>query len=165
MRLPLTLLLPLWSLACAPTGAGAGDASVVYGVLDTEVFIFDQALVGQPAGAQDLTVDCPLGGTVHILGSTSSDATAVIDLTLSMAGCSNSGSGYDLTMDGDLAWSGSFRSSGYKALSTTSDELSVSGEVDDGPVDDTCALAVTDRGEDGEVSSVSGEWCGRDVAF
>ena len=150
---------------CAGSDGGDTDPSVVYGILDTEIFLFDQNLVGQPTGAQDLTVDCPLGGTVHLTGTTTSDIQATVDLTYDFAGCASSGSGYDLALTGAVFLSGSFDSTGYKALSSISDSLGVIGSVDSGDVDDTCALAVTDRGESGQASVVSGQWCGRDVEF
>lgn len=159
----ILLAVPLFG--CAAAGEGDTDALVVYGILDTEIFLFDQNLVGQPTGAQDLTVDCPLGGTVHITGTTTSDTQATVDLTYDFSGCANSGSGYDLALTGAVLLSGSFDGTGYKALSSVSDSLAVIGSVDAADVDDTCALAVTDRGSSGEASVVSGQWCDRDVEF
>ena len=145
------------------------DQMLIYGVLDTEVFLYGQQLVGLPVGAQDVTAACPLGGSVHIFGTTMDDGVANVALTFSLADCSNAGSGYDLTLTGDLAFEGSFSSDGYKALSTTSAELAAQGTVQAGAesaqLDERCALAVTDRGEAGQVSVVSGEWCGRYVSF
>lgn len=156
--------------ACdATTSLSAVDEMVVYGALDTEIFLFDQQLVGMPTGAQDLTAACPLGGTVHIVGSTTSDTQATVDLVYTFADCGGTGSGYDLSFTGDVLFSGSFASTGYKALASTSDLLEVVGVVSaDGEsveVDEACDLAVTDRGEAGQQSAVSGEWCGRSVSF
>ena len=161
----LLALLP-FAAGCADESLFDQDQQVVYGVLDTQVFLYDQNIVGRPAGAQDVVASCPLGGTARIAGQTSQDVNAVIDLTIVLEGCASSGSGYDLTMDGEIHWSGSFRTSGYKALSTASDSLRVIGDVDAAEgVDEDCALAVTDRGEDGQASVVSGEWCGREIQF
>ena len=161
------LVLPPLAGGCSDDSESAIDDEVVYGVLDTHVFLYGQNLVGAPAGAQDLMASCPLGGTAHIVGQTSSDSTDTIDLTYSLVGCTNAGSGYRLTLDGDLHVAGSFRSTGYKALATTSASLHVTGTVDAATddVDETCALAVTDRGEDGQASEVNGDWCGRTVQF
>lgn len=166
LLLPLALVAPGCTTAASDEGV---DNMVVYAILDTQAFLYGQHLIGLPVGAQDVTGDCPLGGTVHFVGATSGDGGTSVDLVLTYADCANSGTGYDVTLTGDVAFSGSFRSTGYKALATTSDSLTVVGPVQGDTeavdVDETCALAVTDRGEDGEVSVVSGEWCGRDVYF
>ena len=159
--LPALVLLA----ACTDASETSSDATVVYGLLDSLVFLYDQNLIGRPVGGQDSTDDCPLGGTVHITGTTAESESAVIDLVFDMAACANTGSDYDLAFTGAVAWAGSFKPTGYKALSATADPLRAEGEAAGLDVDESCALAVTDRGEDGEVSSVSGEWCGRDVAF
>jgi len=157
------VLLP--TLACAHDTTDAPDARVVYGVLDTEIFLYDQLLVGQPSGNQDISGDCPLGGTVHVVGTTAQAESASVDLVFSLTDCANVGAGYDLALTGDLSMSGSFSSSGYKALATASDALTVTGTADAIDVDDTCVLAVTDQGSAGEASHVAGEWCGRSVSF
>jgi hypothetical protein len=41
----------------------------------------------------------------------------------------------------------------------------VSADGESVEVDEACDLAVTDRGEAGQQSVVSGEWCGRSVSF
>lgn len=160
-----TLLVLLFG--CATGGDSDQDQWIVYGILDTQNFLYDQQLVGLPVGPQDVTANCPLGGTVHIYGSTTQADQATVDLTFAMTECANTGEGYDLVFTGDTWMSGSFASTGYKALSTTSDSIEVFGTVASDPpeVDTTCDLAVTDRGEDGEASVVSGEWCGRSVYF
>ena len=163
MRRALPVLSVL--VACVEGEESSPDASVVYGVLDTLVFLYDQNLIGRPTGGQDASAECPLGGTVHITGTTAETDSAVIDLVFDMAGCANSGTGYNLAFTGIVGWSGSFRSTGYKALGATADPLEAVGDAGGEAVDASCALAVTDRGEDGATSTVSGEWGGRSVAF
>ena len=107
-----------------------------------------------------------LGGTAHIFGATAGEGGTSLDLTFTYDSCENAGTGYTAALTGDVSWSGSFRSTGYKALGTRSDSLTVVGAFEaGGDVDETCALSVTDRGEDGETSTVTGEWCGRSVSF
>ncbi|MFZ5476606.1 MAG: hypothetical protein ACOZNI_07505 [Myxococcota bacterium] len=171
MRTPIPLVaLGLLASACAgDTSGGETDEWVVYAVLDTANFVYSQNVVGLPVGPQDVTADCPLGGTVRLFGETSGEGGTSMDLELTFEDCANIGTGYDVALTGAATWSGTFRSTGYKALATTSDSLTVAGTVDgdegETEVDETCALAVTDRGQDGEVSVVSGEWCGREVYF
>lgn len=165
-----TLLL-LLTVACAGEADNQAsiDENVVYGILDAEIYLYGQYIVGTPAGGLDVTGDCPLGGTVRFAGATTADTVATLDLDVTFTDCATTGNGYDLAFTGVVSWDGSFASTGYKALASTSDALTVVGEVqsDAGTVevDETCALGVTDRGSDGEVSVVSGEWCGRGVGF
>lgn len=147
------------------------DDMVVYAALDTTNFLFNQNLAGHPTGAQDLTVPCPLGGTVHITGTTSADTQTLIDtvdLVYSMQACANVGSGYDLVFSGDIHAQGSFRSTGYKAMTKQSLALTFAGTVDAGAtvtVGETCELAINETGEDFGGSSVIGKLCGRTVDF
>ena len=124
-----------------------------------------------PAASPSIVIWTPGIPTIRIvtgwLGSTGGGRTG----GLGAAGASGggTGSGYDLSFTGDVLFSGSFASTGYKALASTSDLLEVVGVVAaDGEsveVDEVCDLAVTDRGEAGQLSVVSGEWCGRSVSF
>ncbi len=162
-------MLTLLVLACtSEPDESASDVWVVYGVLDTESVLFNLNFAGQPVGPKDVLASCPLGGTAHIVGATGNDGTIEsADLTITMEDCANSGLDYDLSFNGVLVWQGTFASTGYKMMTTQSDSLEVVGSCGgaiDG-IDRTCALAVTDRGEAGQESYVTGEWCGRPVEF
>ncbi|MFV8749130.1 hypothetical protein ACNOYE_01120 [Nannocystaceae bacterium ST9] len=146
------------------------DNLVAYGVLDTTWFLFNQNLAGKPTGTQDLVLACPLGGMVHITGQTSvDDSTAInsVDLTYTMIGCANAGTDYDLVLNGEIHSTGTFRSTGYKALTEQSSNLHWSGSVGEGdePVDETCAYSVNEQSGDFETGHVTGELCGRSIEF
>ena len=162
------LLLP-FLLTSACTADDGVDDQVVYAVLDTAYFLYSQNIVGLPVGPQDVTADCQFGGTVQMVGETSGKGGTSVDMVFAFTDCATSGSGYDVTTAGDLAWSGTFSPRGYKALAWSSDQLKVVGPVQGDTeavdVEENCALAITERGEDGGTSVVSGEWCGREVYF
>lgn len=147
------------------------DNYLAYGILDTVSFLWNQNLAGHPTGAQDLTIDCSLGGTAHISGQTSfDDGTQInsVDLLFDLAGCGHSGGGYDLELTGVLRWAGTFSPSGFTAMTTSSDELAFEGAVGESSeidVGDTCAVSLSVHGGDYETATVDGEICGRDLGY
>jgi hypothetical protein len=147
------------------------DNYLAYGVLATVGFLWNQNLAGQPTGAQDVAVDCSLGGTAHVTGQTSIDDGSqinTVDLFFDLSGCGHSGSGYDLELTGVLHWVGTFSPSGFTAMTTSSDELAFDGAVggsSDIEVGDTCEVSLSVQGGDNETATVDGEICDRSVGY
>jgi hypothetical protein len=168
------LLLLLAAAGCEPEetcGEACRDRYLAFGVLDSVGFLYNQNLAGQPTGGQDLQVDCSLGGTAHVTGSTAVDPGSEIntlDLRFDLAGCRHAGGGYRLGFTGVVDWKGTFRPAGFTAMTTTAEGLEFEGTVSESPavdVGDTCDVHLLVQGDDFEEAEVDGEICGREVSY
>jgi hypothetical protein len=128
-------------------------------------FAWGQNIAGRSTGTHDITSNCPLGGTVHITGTTMvNNGIDVADLTFDFTDCANSESVYSLTFTGSVTMQGSFEATtGYAALSFSSTSLETTGNVDyyDQPtINETCDLACAQDGT-GDAWRLNGKLCGR----
>ncbi len=142
----------------------AQDAYVGYGFVRCFWFLWNQNIAGTPSGARDMTVPGPLGGTVHIYGTTGvSGDINTCDLIFDMTDCRSSNVNYDLTFTGSISCVGSF-SPTYTSMGHNSDMLSYSGTVDcdnsNTAVEDIGPVAITET-----QSGLSGTICGRSFAY
>jgi hypothetical protein len=81
--------------ACVPNTLTQAqvDGATVWALLNSIVDFYNQNLAGRPVGSQNVTADCPGGGTVTITGSSgysSSNAITTSNLTYAMSGCQTS---------------------------------------------------------------------------
>lgn len=142
------------------------DYLVSLGLVDTVTLAYNQSIAGTPVGTEDVTAPCPLGGSVHITGTTNyspDNGISNVDLTYAFENCKNSDSLYQLTFTGSVRQYGTFKNDGYTALTYTSESLTVAGDLEmfDGPaVSDTGSLSVTVQGDD-EDESLDGQFEGR----
>ncbi len=102
-------------------------------LVDCYVAIYNQNIAGYPEGAVDKTVSGPLGGDVHITGSTTaSSSTTTTDLLFTLTNVPyvyhNGDWTVTLTLTGDVTYNGSF-SGVYKSINHQSANLSVDGTV------------------------------------
>lgn len=141
--------------------------------LDATVWLtYNQNVAGKPSGSIDQTGRCPLGGTVHITGTTSvaSDGTNTLHLVFDLAGCANSGGTYSLTFSGSVAVDGTLNSSGASQVTSvtiTASSMTVSGSLkyrDDPPIEETCDVSVTQQDSLRGSSSLDGQVCGREFS-
>lgn len=133
----LLVLLLLGTSACKKEETVISDAdfykNTSAALVDCYVAIYNQNIAGYPEGAVDKTVSGPLGGDVHITGSTTaSSSTTTTDLLFTLTNVPyvyrNGDWTVTLTLTGDVTYNGSF-SGVYKSINHQSTNLSVNGTV------------------------------------
>ena len=102
-------------------------------LVENYVAIYNQNVAGYPEGAVDKTVSGPLGGTVHITGSTTArGSTTTTDLLFTLTQVPyvyQSGDWtVNLTLTGDVTYNGSFYGV-YKSINHQSSNLRMQGAV------------------------------------
>lgn len=151
---------------------GCQDEVVGYAIDNTMWLLWNENFAGEPSGSQNRNVNCPLGGTAQITGTTgvASNGINTVHLTATLAACENSNSTYSLAFTGVLTWDGSFSSTTANAVTLRSSELTIVGSVklyDQPTVSETCGVALTDTYNKAQSSStiwLNGELCGRAVS-
>lgn len=150
-----------------------------HGLDDTILLLYNQNVTGTPVGEKDLNGACPLGGSVHITGTTAvtDDGTSTVHLTFDLQACENASSLYSLAFDGSVNLDGTFNngSSGahkFSALTLTSTALQISGVIkylDEPTIDATSQVSVTQQQSGDSDTALDGEIDGRqfssDTAF
>lgn len=145
--------------------------AIVNGMAD----MYNQNLAGKATGSQNVMVNCPVGGTAHITGTTSYDSTHDITsvmLTVAMTGCKVSlvsaanGLSVALTLGGTITETGSWSSSNYESVNYQGSSLVMSGTDQrtgyaPATIGETCDVAITFDESGSSTSSVSGTVCGR----
>jgi hypothetical protein len=186
MNSPRWLLLLCCSMACACTAGSGGsstasnstcdvtcqDQIIGYALDETLWLLWNENFAGQPSGNQSRTVNCPLGGTAQVSGTTgvATNGINTIHLTLNLQSCENSNTTYSLAFTGSLTWDGSFSNSSANAVTLKSSSLDVQGTVkryDMPDVSQTCAVSLTDvYNKQSSTTAVwlNGEICGREVS-
>ncbi|MBN2495800.1 MAG: hypothetical protein JXR96_14505 [Deltaproteobacteria bacterium] len=151
----------------------ARDAIVAYGTFVGVVSLYLDHVAMLPDGQQDIEADCPSGGKVSILGTTSSQGGMSLELDYVFDQCAfelgsvSGGSGVALELEGSLHYSVSYDASGLGTESVHSEELSVKGDVAEYPdqcgIDLKCAYNLTYVAT--EIStSFYGDLCDRPVS-
>lgn len=102
-------------------------------LVDCYVAIYNQNIAGYPEGAVDKTVSGPLGGSVHITGSTTASSNSTTtDLLFTLTNVPYVYHTGDwtvtLTLTGDVTYNGSF-STAYKSINHQSANLGVNGTI------------------------------------
>ncbi len=150
------------------------DGTAVRAVRETLKLAYNLTLQGNPVGAQDETTPCPLGGSVHVFGSASSNpkfGATEVDLTYEIDAChylsrdDQPNENYETTLSGTVTQSGTLavQPTATTALVIGSDSLDWTGNVYDPAIDYAekgCVLALGQSG-----NHVSGTWCGREFGF
>jgi hypothetical protein len=144
------------------------DSNVGFAVDNAGWLLYDENVAGKPSGSVNLTVSCPLSGTVAITGSVTVASNGVnsLQLMLSMTSCGVSASTYSLTFTGSLQMSGTFTSNAQNDVTFSSSSLSIAGQLmflDNPMVTESCPVSVTDtwNHQQGAVGWLSGAVCGR----
>ncbi|MCP4601402.1 MAG: hypothetical protein GY847_12905 [Proteobacteria bacterium] len=91
-----------------------------------------------------------------------------VDFTYELLSCRSSAEDYEITFSGVVKREGTFKSSGFSAVTNRSDSVEFSGTVsDDYPTEvaDSCSLSLSEQGSDYGDTEVSGKLCGRSVNF
>jgi hypothetical protein len=154
----------------APTcGQTCQDYLSGLAVADSIWLLYNQNVAGKPAGSVDQAGSCPLGGTVHVTGTTAVNAGVnTVHLVFDLAHCHNSASLYSLTFNGLVNVDGTFKGGADKftAVTFSSATLALEGGLDffDNPaLDATCELAETQQGS-GDTEELNGRLCGREFS-
>jgi hypothetical protein len=135
---------------------------------------YNLTLQGKPVGMQDASSPCPLGGTVHVFGTASSNAVqgaTNVDLTYAFDHChymqkdTDPTQAYDMTLTTTATEKGTIavQPSSTTALQIASDSVTFSGTVYDAPIDYEENACMVTLGQSG--NQISGTMCGRDVGL
>lgn len=169
-----------------PTVSGAGGSQPVYmpprcgqtcqdylvglALDDTVWLLYNQNIAGMPAGANDKSATCPLGGTAHITGTTAvaSNGITTLHLVFDLSSCQNSGSLFSLTFTGSVSMDGTFQNAATKFTSVTfsASSLQATGSLkiyDDPAIGETCDVAETQQDSSGS-GTIDGRVCGREFS-
>lgn len=116
-------------------GTSCGDIGTTQALYRTVWFLWNNNIAGTATGSKDITASCPLGGTAHITGTTAADSSTGINtahVTYTFSACGNSGTFYDVTLNGSLSQDGTFISSPYfEAMTYSAGGLSFNGTARD----------------------------------
>jgi hypothetical protein len=169
----------LWNDASAPTGVPpeCGVACCDYSVataLYMRFTVLHNRNIATAEGSVDVMADCPLGGTVHITGTThtSSEGTDTKDLSFGMSRCTDSSSGERFTFSGDMRVTGRYNNGTggveqFVDLRLRSNALEISGHLDGYAepirIDETCDVDVLDQYSASTFAPIGGSVCGRKV--
>ena len=148
------------------------DDVAITGFRETLKLAFNLTLQGKPVGFQDATAACPLGGSVHISGTATSNAdqgTTEVNLTYVLDACAYSQidtdptESYSLTVTGTAIEMGtlSAQPSSTTALTIDSSSMTLSGTVYSPALTyqaTGCAITLGQNGND-----LAGTLCGRTV--
>jgi hypothetical protein len=155
-----------------PCDQSCMDDVAITSFRDVLKLAFNLTLQGKPVGGQDASAPCPLGGSVHITGTATSNAdqgTTTVDLTYVLKECAYSQVDTDPTQTFSMTLTGTATETGMlsaqpsstTALEIQSSSMTLSGTVyapalayDAG----ACAIML---GQDG--SDIGGTLCGRPV--
>ena len=166
--------LPSWDAGPSYTPPKCGKQCQDYltglALTDTVWLVYNENIAGHPAGNSDVVARCPLGGSVHITGTTSvaSDKTTTAHLKFDMTNCSNSSSLYSLTFTGAVSMDGTFRSGADKftAVTWSTDSIVVKGALkfyDNPDIAETCELSETQQ-DSSSTQALNGRVCGREFS-
>lgn len=150
------------------------DSIALRSFRETLKLAFNQTLQGQPVGAHDVTAPCPLGGTVRVTGTATSNAVqgaTMVDLTYVLDHCgvpqkdTDPKHTYAMTFDGTVTEKGTIavQPSATTSLVLGSDSMGLTGTVYDPPIDyaqPACKMALGQNG-----SQISGTMCDRAVGL
>ncbi len=150
------------------------DRIVTWALLGEIDELFNQNLSGQPAGPQDITSDCPLGGSVHITGDLTTADGARCDLLFDLTDCkfersSASLLSADLTLTGQVNLQRNLTGAdSFGNVDFTATGLKIRGDIastpDQASVSHDCDLSAT-ISDSATVGAVAGELCNRPVSW
>jgi hypothetical protein len=146
------------------------DYLVGQGLDSTIWLLYNENVAGTPSGNTDRTGRGPLGGSVHITGTTSvaTDKTTTLHLVFTMTSVANSSSDYSLTFSGTVAMDGTFQTGANKftAITWSTSSIAITGSLqflDNPAIDETCDLSETQQ-DSSNTSTLNGRMCGRDFS-
>jgi hypothetical protein len=155
-----------------PCGDDCVDGIALRSLREMMKLVYNITLQANPVGAQDESIDCPLGGSAHVFGTATSNAAqgaTEVDLTYEFEDClyieldDEPDETYRMTIDGTITQVGTMavQPSATTALVMESDSVTFDGTVHDPPRDfheENCVIDVAQNGND-----LSGLFCGREA--
>jgi hypothetical protein len=155
-----------------PCDSTCQDSVALRSLRDGIKLAYNLALQGQPVGPQNATAQCPLGGSVRVAGTATSNASVgstTVSLTYFLTACGYSQTDtdpnqtYSVTVDGVVTESGTIAqvSTSTTALDIGSTSFSLTGTVYSPGIDYTASACALEVGQNG--NELSGTMCGRSV--
>jgi len=146
------------------------DGTALKSMRESMKLAFNLTLQGKPVGSHDITIACPLGGGVRIIGSASAEpvqGATNVDLTYFFEKCilisrdDDAEDNYFITMTGTIVQKGTLavQPTSTTALSIKSDNLTLTGTIREPPepfVGEGCKVLLAQDG-----NRLTGEFCGR----
>lgn len=146
------------------------DRTLIYSIFYSTVDLFSSTLLERPGGSHNFDADCPLGGTVHIEGTTQLGITASVDVSYEMQDCrlSNSILSEGLILNGTLQHTANYDSAGFGSEDLFAENLRMEGSLysgsDQANFKQECDLEASFV--ESEISgTILGVICGRDVGL
>lgn len=150
--------------------AACQDAIAIRSLRETLKLAFNLTLQGKPVGHHDESVDCPLGGTVHVVGDATSNpaqGATNVDLVYELLGCTytlkddDPKQTYSMSLVGKVEQKGviAVQPSATTALGFRSGSVSFKGSVYNPAISYEQAACVVVLQQDG--NKLSGTLCGR----
>ncbi len=155
-----------------PCDPACTDQVAARALRDAMKLAYNLTLQGKPVGPQDQSTPCPFGGTAHVFGTATANATqgtTSVDLTYAFQACAyervdtDPTKNYQVTVDGSVTEVGTLavQPSSTTALRIESSAVSVSGTVYAPAVGYTATSCAVLFAQDG--NQLSGTLCGRQV--
>lgn len=155
-----------------PCDQACRDGSAIRAMRLAMKLVYNLTLQGEPVGAHDETVDCPLGGSARVFGVATSNAeqgTTEVDLTYVLDGCvtlekdDDPKDNYRLALTGTVVQKGKLavQPSATTALSLKSDAFSFVGTIYEPPADyqESCPFVLMQ-----DANRVVGTLCEREAS-
>lgn len=155
-----------------PCDQACRDGSAVRAMRLAMKLVYNLTLQGEPVGAHDETVSCPLGGSARVFGVATSNAeqgTTDVDLTYVLDACvtlekdDDPKDNYRLALTGTVVQQGKLavQPSATTALSLKSEGFSFVGTIYEPPADyqESCPFVLMQ-----DANRVVGTLCGRDAS-
>ena len=156
--------------AAPPCDQACQDGIALRSLREGMKLLYNLELQGKPVGPQDATVPCPLGGSAHVFGTATSNATqgsTEVQLTYALDHCGYSQTdtdplrNYSVIIHGTVVETGTIavQPTSTTALVISSDALDLTGKIHVPTIDyaaSACKLAISQSG-----SKLAGELCGR----
>jgi hypothetical protein len=150
------------------------DESGFRALRETMKLVFNLTLQGNPVGEQDETTPCPQGGTAHVFGTATSDASigaTEVDLTFELDRCAyiqrddEPEESYDTTISGTVSEAGvlAVQPTATTAILFSGEHLYIEGTVFDPPIEYSAEDCALEAGQNG--NRIGGTLCGREIAF
>jgi hypothetical protein len=154
-----------------PCDEACKDGIAIKALREMTKLAFNLTLQGKPVGTHDLSRPCPLGGTVRVFGTATSNAiqgATEVQLTYVLAGCGylfkddDAKDNYQMVLTGTITQEGiiAVQPSASSALVMKSETMRFSGTVYDPPLAYEAECPV-ELGQNGNL--LTGKLCGRDA--
>ena len=153
-----------------PCDQSCQDGIALRAVREAMKTAYNHLLTGRDAGPQDASTPCPLGGSVHVYGTATSNAAqgaTIVQLTYAFDHCkylrvdTDPLQNYAVTLNATITEGGTLavQPTSTTSLNLAADALDLTGTVHDPALDYAASACALQLGQDG--NQLSGLLCGR----